>query len=58
MVVYLPLAIKMGEERSTKVVPIVDRLDPVIDGVIFPMLRHQFGLTKDVLAFRSNVGLL
>jgi hypothetical protein len=48
MVVYLTLAIKMGEGRSTKVIPIVDRLDPVIDGVIFRMLRHHFHLTKDV----------
>jgi hypothetical protein len=48
MVVYLTLAIKMGEGRSTKVIPIVDRLDPVIDGVILRMLRHHFHLTKDV----------
>jgi hypothetical protein len=48
MVVYLALAIKMGWGRSTKVIPIVHRLDPVIDGVIFRMLRHHFRLTKDV----------
>jgi hypothetical protein len=48
MVVYLTQVIKMGEGRSTKVIPIVDRLDPVIDGVIFRMLHHHFRFTKDV----------
>jgi hypothetical protein len=47
MVVYLALVIKMGR-GSTKVIPIVDRFDSVIDGIIFRMPRHHFRLTKEV----------
>ena len=48
MVVYLTLAIKMGESGSINVVPVVDCFDPVIDGVIFRMLGYHFRLSTDV----------
>ena len=47
MVVYLTRGIKMGR-RVAELIPIADRFDPVIDGVIFRMLRHYFHLSTDV----------
>jgi hypothetical protein len=59
MVVYLAARIKMGrgDGRDADVgsggasrpgVPIIIRLDPVIDGIVFRMLRHHFCLSAQI----------
>jgi hypothetical protein len=54
MVVYLTPPIKTERTIQLKVIPIVDRLDPLIDNVIFRMLRHPLRLATDV---RPNLGI-
>jgi hypothetical protein len=48
MVVYLTPVIKMGRLVQSKVIPIIDRLDPVIDSVTIRMLSHHLRLSTNV----------